>query len=361
MIVPHIRKDARTERFIVDHQGADEKRHQPGFKLKREAAEKLAEISGEKKRAGECGHSVASLVPRFFANLRANGKAEHTVINYKNIIDRHLVPKVGDLDLLAIDIEVVRELRLQLFSELSVKHASSSYSVFCSMLDDAESWRLIDGHCARDYRRGAWRDNEIRSISLPTTDELFIMHDGPLCAAKVAIALGTLAGLRTGEMRALTPRSIDLDEGYISIRETVGAKGVLKRPKGVAGERQVPIGEELGQILGDWMTRERFADSDYIFAVEDRRIVPYTTYIPKITQRYQRSLGIPSRRSGHYLGYNMHLFRHVCVALWIEAGADADWVRQKIGHQYLHTTLDIYGGLFDEAQEPETPEMLLAA
>lgn len=349
MIVPHIRKDERTSRFIVDHEDHDGQRRQPGFKLKRSAAEKLAEITGAEKVAQKCGHTVASLAPKFLANMRANGKAAATIISYQYFLDRDLLPKVGHLDLSEVDLDVVQALRLHLFSTCRVKHASSAYSAFCMLMDDAESWGFIRDHCARNYRRIDRSEEQVRSIILPKTDELGVMFDGPFCAAKVVIGVATLSGLRKGEMRALTPRHIDLDEGYISVQQAVGATDEIRPPKGVAGVRRVPIGDELCELLGMWITRERFSDSEFIFPSKDRSKVSHNSFLPKLVHAYQQSLGLPSRRETHYLGYNLHLLRHTCVALWIEGGADADWVQQKIGHQYLHTTLDVYGGLFDEA------------
>jgi integrase len=48
-------------------------------------------------------------------------------------------------------------------------------------------------------------------------------------------------------------------------------------------------------------------------------------------------------------GLRIHDLRHTAVALWIAAGASPKEVAARAGHTSVKTVLDVYGGLYPEA------------
>ena len=48
-------------------------------------------------------------------------------------------------------------------------------------------------------------------------------------------------------------------------------------------------------------------------------------------------------------GLKVHELRHTAVALWIAAGASPKEVAARAGHTSVKTVLDVYGGLYPEA------------
>jgi integrase len=72
---------------------------------------------------------------------------------------------------------------------------------------------------------------------------------------RAALALGGYAGLRLGEIRALTWADVDLDAGTITVRRSLLPDGTPKAPKTAAGTRTVPILPALRRAIVAWKVR----------------------------------------------------------------------------------------------------------
>ena len=76
--------------------------------------------------------------------------------------------------------------------------------------------------------------------SAPSTDEVNAMLANATGWLSVAVALGALAGLRQGEVRALEVRDVDLKQGIITVRWSLPENQPIAPKSG--DERVVPIG-----------------------------------------------------------------------------------------------------------------------
>lgn len=72
---------------------------------------------------------------------------------------------------------------------------------------------------------------------------------------RAALALAGFAGLRLGEIRALTWADVDLEAGTLAVRRSMLPDGTLKPPKTEAGKRAVPIVPALRRVLVAWRLR----------------------------------------------------------------------------------------------------------
>ena len=76
--------------------------------------------------------------------------------------------------------------------------------------------------------------------SAPSTDEVNAMLANATGWLSVAVALGALAGLRQGEVRALEVRDVDLKQGIITVRWALSENRPVAPKSG--DERVIPIG-----------------------------------------------------------------------------------------------------------------------
>ena len=72
---------------------------------------------------------------------------------------------------------------------------------------------------------------------------------------RAALALAGFAGLRLGEIRALTWADVDLETGALSVRRSMLPDGTVKAPKTDAGNRTAPIVPALRRLLVAWRLR----------------------------------------------------------------------------------------------------------
>jgi integrase len=91
---------------------------------------------------------------------------------------------------------------------------------------------------------------------------------------RAALALAGYAGLRLGEIRALTWADVDLDAGTLTVRRSLLPDGTPKAPKTEAGTRTVPLLPALRRLLVAWKLRApHTGDGALVIATADAKPV----------------------------------------------------------------------------------------
>jgi integrase len=78
---------------------------------------------------------------------------------------------------------------------------------------------------------------------------------------QAALALAGYAGLRLGEIRALTWAEIDFEAGTLTVRRSLLPDGTPKTPKTDAGTRTIPLLPALRRLVIAWKLRSRSTDA----------------------------------------------------------------------------------------------------
>jgi len=143
-----------------------------------------------------------------------------------------------------------------------------------------------------------------------------------------------------GELLALSPADIDLDNKLISINRTyqrIGEKDVFTSPKTRKSKWKIPIPDFLCQELSDYI------QSRYMFDA-DGRLFPVTkSYFAHEMIRGWKNTGIKKIR--------IHNIRHSHASLLINQGCDASMLADRLGHEKVSTTLITYSHLFPHKQQ----------
>ena len=165
-----------------------------------------------------------------------------------------------------------------------------------------------------------------------TDEEINLVRETPhrmQCAALIML----YAGLRRGEVLALTMRDVDLTAGTITVNKAIrfdGNRPVISRPKTASGVRSVPILSVLrpalenraGRILsaanGDIMTEQSFSRC-------------WESYILHL-----------SKAAGHLVTIRPHDLRHTYCTMLRDAGVDMHQAMIWMGHADEKMILHIY-------------------
>jgi integrase len=158
-------------------------------------------------------------------------------------------------------------------------------------------------------------------------------------------ATALYAGLRRGELLALTWECIDFEGGVVKVVRSWDVKArVTLEPKTNAGRRTVPLasvlrahlrqhqlasGRRTGLVFGPDGVRPPDAD-----AVSQRALRCWVKAKPK-----------PLARIG------LHECRHTFASLMIAAGVNAKALSEYLGHSSITITLDRYGHLMPGNEE----------
>jgi integrase len=195
-------------------------------------------------------------------------------------------------------------------------------------------------------RDGRLVRNVAEGVPLPRVvgkPKRFLTHDQVQALAEACAPYGTLikvlayAGLRWGELAALTTRRVDLKRRRIEVVEAiteVHGRVIVGTTK-THQRRSVPIPRFLVDELALELAAK--APGDLVFTPEGG-VLRNTNFRPRFFDPAAEKTGLP--------GLTPHELRHTAASLAVAAGANVKAVQQMLGHASAAMTLDVYAGLF---------------
>jgi integrase len=144
------------------------------------------------------------------------------------------------------------------------------------------------------------------------------------------------AGLRLGEIRALTWADVDLERMVLRVERSWDAHEGFVAPKSLAGRRVVPIAAVLRRHIVDHAERAAWRNGLVFGRTSDS---PFN-----VSSLYRRARTAWARADLE--GLTLHEARHTFASLMIAAGVNPKELQVFMGHASVMITLDRYGHLF---------------
>lgn len=149
------------------------------------------------------------------------------------------------------------------------------------------------------------------------------------------------AGVRIGEVCALTWEDIDTDNGVISINRTIQriyiiedglrkTELILDTPKTKNSIREIPINKDLLRILKPF---KKIVNSSFFVLTNDAKPTEPRTY-RSYYKNLMKELNMPELK--------FHGLRHSFATRCIESNCDYKTVSVLLGHSNISTTLNLY-------------------
>ena len=262
---------------------------------------------------------------------------------YRGIIDQHLTPNLGQIDLV----------------ELSPRHVEDLYQNLLAEGMGGRTVRLVhcvlSGACKHALRRDLVDRNVASLVSPPTFNKRQIVPP-EIETVKALLALAeaeghtlfpflftlTYTGMRKGEAWGLKWRHVDLDEGLINVVEAVVRTQhhgqVWNPPKTEKGIREI----DLPEVAIDFLTchkeqqGQNVGPDDLVFPGPNGEMMPETTMMRQLKKLGER-VGAPK--------ITFHAFRHFHASVCLEDDENALATSRRLGHGSITTTIDEYGHL----------------
>lgn len=266
--------------------GRRRQRWESGFSTRREAQVALTEILSSLARGTHVEPSkvtVGEYLAEWFAATSSTRRAS-TNATYAAVIRTHLVPRLGSHALQGLSVAALNRLYCDLLEAgSSAGTVRYVHAVLRRALKDAVRWNLVARNVAdaadppRVARRQTrtWSAREVRS---------FLSHvEGGTCPDRLyaAYVLACTTGAQRGEVLGLRWRDCDLDQGRVSISQTlVAVEGevLVSEPKTARGRRNVALDVTTRDALREHRERQvrereilggKYIDHDLVFAHED--------------------------------------------------------------------------------------------
>jgi integrase len=173
----------------------------------------------------------------------------------------------------------------------------------------------------------------------------------PNAQDKAIYGMAAFAGLRRSEIRALRQKHIDLEDGIIRVEASWDRVAGEVPPKSAAGNRIVPIPNELKDLL---LPLELDQPEAFLFPSRTGNpFCPQTLY-----RRVSREI-----KGTNLKPVGLQVCRHAFASFAIKAGINMKLISTYMGHSSIRITIDRYGHLLpgDEEEYAELMNQFLAS
>lgn len=166
------------------------------------------------------------------------------------------------------------------------------------------------------------------------------------------IAINT--GMRVGEILALQPNDIDLENKLIKVNKTITRNDydsftLGKTPKTYAGTREIPFDDALKNVLINSISNKENNEFGLLFSFNNKIIPPST--LNTVFKRICKNLNFEGT-------YNFHMLRHTFATRCIESGMPAHVLQKLLGHTDVSITINTYTSIFDKYKKEEFDKFL---
>lgn len=302
---------------------------------------------------------VRDYLPKWLENFGQGAWEKTTYWRAAGIVDNHLIPEIGDLQLERVTTGVLTDLyRRKLDSGLSTRTVRYIHSIARQAFGHAVTWRHILYNSAAEASppklvqkdMKVWNEADIeRFLDAAHTSRYY-----------PAFVLALLTGLRRGKLLSLRWSDVDLDRAELMVRQALkDDNGTLYfgPPKRHRSRRPIALSGDAVAVLRRHraeQNRERLAagaaweDYDLVFATE--------LGTPVQPSNFGRTFRAVVKRAGvTYI--RPHDMRHTHATLLLTNGTHTKVVSERLGHASSAFTMDVYSHVLPDMQREAADQL----
>lgn len=336
-------RDAKTGKWLIqyrytDWQGNRKKSTKRGFDTKREAEEWVRNFLMSQQ--ADFNMYFEDFLKLYYEDMAARIR-ENTMNTKKYIIDLKILPYFGKKSINSITPADIRKWQNELMSQgYSQTYLRTINNQLTAIFNYAVKYYDLKSNPCR--KAGSMGKNQADEMNFWTKEEFSDFADSIMDKQDSYTAFTTLfwTGMRIGELLALTPADINFEEKTISISKSyqrIKRKDVITPPKTPKSNRIITVPDFLLADIKDYMNS--------IYGLKDTdRLFPLTkSFIEHEMQRGIKNSGVKRIR--------VHDIRHSHCALLFEMGIAPLEVADRLGHERVETTLNIYAHIYPNKQK----------
>jgi len=276
-----------------------------------------------------------------------------TVFSYRRVIQRHILPALGQMSLLELRPTYLRELYVSKHKEGC---GARTVQIIHTLLHAALKQAIFDGYILRNpadmVERPRYVPQEFQIFNEGMA-QIFLVatSDSPF---KALYYLALTTGLREGELLDLKWSDLDYKEKTLFVQrqlQPVEHQGYqFLPPKTKAGKRKV----SLGPVAFSYLERHQQKQAEIRQGAGDKwrehdLIFPTTLGTPldcgRVIREFKRIL-----RVANLPNLRFHDLRHTSISLLLEHGIPVTTVQRRVGHSKASITTDTYGHMIVPTQ-----------
>jgi integrase len=272
---------------------------------------------------------------------------------YEHLLDRWVLPKLGNLTIARVTPPTVREWHAGIAADHPTT-AAKAYRLLSSIMRTAVTDDLIAKNPCQV--KGAGQEAELER-PVASKAQVEALADAMPDHLKIAVLLAAWCQLRRAEVLGLTRQDIDPLHGTLTVRTTrtvtMRGKQLIKEPKSDAGRRTLAVPPDVMPVLVHHLAEYVAAEPDSPVLVGEKHR-PVTAAVLHVTwDRARTKVGLPNLR--------YHDLRHSGLTRLAVKGATTAELMHRGGHaspraalRYQQATAARDRALADALATPDT-------
>jgi len=327
-----------------------------GFPTEREARKALNLLMVDLDRGTHVEttkQTVAAFMREWLPSSKGRVKPS-TWATYRSLTEKQIIPALGGIALQSLTPARLNSFYADLLDHgrlhgkgtrtLSPRTVGHIHATLRLALSEAVRWQLLARNPAdqasppRKQKPSlvTWNAEEARTFLASVRDDRLF----------AAYALSLTTGLRRGELLGFAWRDVDLDAGWLNVRQTIVSvdfKVLVSTPKTQAGRRSIAVDSGTVEILRDHRIRQlkerhelgigAVKPDDLVFSNLAGEPLHPALFSDAFNRRVKRA-EVPRIR--------LHDVRHTYATLSLAMGVSPKVVAERLGHSSVAITLDLY-------------------
>ena len=336
-------RDEKTGKWFIqyryiDWQGNRKKSTKRGFKTKREAEEWLRNFMV--RNQADFDMNFEDFLKLYYDDMTPRLR-ESTMLNKKFLIEGKILPYFAKKSINSISPADVRrwqnELMSKNFSETYLRTINNQLTAIFNYA--VRYYDLKSNPCTK---AGSMGKKNAKEKNFWTKDEFmqFLECVKDKKESYVGFEMLFWTGMRIGELLALTFKDIDFENKTITISKSyqrINGRDVITPPKTPKSNRTISIPTFLAKDIADY-------EKAVYGAKKSDRVFKRTKYY------FEHELKRGTEASG-MKRIRIHDLRHSHCSLLFEMGIPVLEVSERLGHERVETTLNIYAHIYPNKQQ----------
>ena len=283
-------------------------------------------------------------------------------------IRKHIIPEVGGLLLQKFSVSDIKDLVKVLQSkdkELSEGTIKKIYNLLQTCFKTAATEQVIGKNPFDLMDKGSTPKVHKVNNDYWTKDEVKTFFKNLDHRLKILFVFAIYTGMRRGEITGLRWKDIDLDNGRLSIQQTLKPRGRIKDGgKNDNAARSITLSpfvlSELKKhramiVKERWGAAERYRNKSELEHAQNNYknldlVICQTNGDPISVGNFTKFWkGIVDKTGMRYIKF--HDLRHTCASLLLSNGTHPKVVQELLGHSSIAVTLDTYSHMLPNMQE----------
>ena len=309
-----------------------------GFRTKKEATAAMNKMADALKTG--CTITFEALIQNYLADARVRRKVT-TYYTAKTVIEKHILPYFARYQVQDITPLTIRQWQNGLLGQgYQDTYLAAVNARLSAIFHFAITYYGLQRNPVKSAGKfGRRRTQEMRCWSYDQFKRFLAVIDAKVeYPYYVAFNILFFAGLRKGELLALTPKDIDTDKGVIHVNKTyarIHRCDIIQSPKTPKSKRDVAIPRHLCHLLDGYCSRLLSPDQRLFFCFSKFGLL-------RAMQRFARKAGLEPIR--------IHDLRHSYASNLIALGVPILQISKQMGHESPAITLSVYAHLIDNQQ-----------